>query len=151
MLPDSIELQERAGLLLTLCDKVKGIKMMEKVEKLYLQNPNLAYALSESLPDIGSVRETIFLAWTKPYLSGTASPVADFEINGRTFEIGGKNKGRKQLQEAAEGYVIKDDIEYAFKGTFSLSQKTQGSLLTWAWRENALLRTIPLWHFGFLY
>ena len=25
--------------------------------------------------------------------------------------------------------------------TFSLSQKTQGSLLTWAWRENALLRT----------
>lgn len=127
VLPDYIEFLEKAGLLLTLCDKVKGIKMMEKVEKLYLQNPNLAYALSESLPDIGSMRETIFLAWTKPFLSVTASPVSDFEINGRTFEIGGKNKGRKQLQEAAEGYVIKDDIEYAFKGT------------------------IPLWHFGFLY
>ena len=93
----------------------------------FLLYPVLAFAFSEFLPDIGSVRETIFLAWTKPYLSVTASPVSDFEINGRTFEIGGKNKGRKQLQEAAEGYVIKDDIEYAFKGT------------------------IPLWHGGFLY
>ena len=29
----------------------------------------------------------------------------------------------------------------AFLRTFSLSQKTQGSLLTWAWREIALLRS----------
>lgn len=126
-LPDYMDFLEKAGLLLSLRDKTKGMKMMEKVEKLYLQNPNLAYALSETPPDIGSVRETIFLAWTKPFFSVTASPVSDFEIDGRTFEIGGKNKGRKQLQDAAEGYVVKDDIEYAFRGT------------------------IPLWHFGFLY
>lgn len=127
VLPDYMDFLEKAGLLLSLRDRAKGMKMMEKVEKLYLQNPNLAYALSSTPPDIGSVRETIFLAWTKPFFTVTASPVSDFEIDGRTFEIGGKNKGRKQLQEAAEGYVVKDDIDYAFRGT------------------------IPLWHFGFLY
>lgn len=127
VLPDYMDFLEKAGLLLSLRDRAKGMKMMEKVEKLYLQNPNLAYALSETPPDIGSVRETIFLAWTKPFFAVTASPVSDFEIDGRTFEIGGKNKGRKQLQEAAEGYVVKDDIDYAFRDT------------------------IPLWHFGFLY
>ena len=127
VLPDYMDFLEKAGLLLSLRDKAKGMKVMEKVEKLYLQNPNLAYALSETPPDIGSVRETIFLAWTKPFFAVTASPVSDFEIDGRTFEIGGKNKGRKQLQDAAEGYVVKDNIEYAFRDT------------------------IPLWHFGFLY
>ncbi len=63
----------------------------------------------------------------KPFLAVTSSPVSDFEVNGCTFEIGGKNKGRKQLKDAAAGYVVKDDIEYAFRDT------------------------IPLWHFGFLY
>ena len=100
---------------------------VKKVEKLYLQNPNLAYALSATPPDVGSVRETLFLAWLKPFLSVTSSPISDFEVEGRTFAVGGKNKGRRQLQDAAEGYVVKDDIEYAFR------------------------QTIPLWHFGFLY
>ena len=52
-------------------------KMLEKVEKLYLQNPNLAYALSATPPDVGSVRETLFLAWLKPFLSVTSSPISD--------------------------------------------------------------------------
>ena len=126
-LPDFIELLEKAGLVQTLRNKATGMKLLEKVEKLYLQNPNLAYALSATPPDVGSVRETLFLAWLKPFLSVTSSPISDFEVEGRTFEVGGKNKGRRQLQDAAEGYVVKDDIEYAFR------------------------QTIPLWHFGFLY
>ena len=97
------------------------------MEILYLPNPNLTYALGATPPDVGSARETLFLAWLKPFLPVTSSPISDFEVEGRTFEIGGKNKGRQQLQDAAEGYVVKDDIEYAFR------------------------HTIPLWHFGFLY
>lgn len=126
-LPDFIEFLEKAGLVQSLRNKATGMKLLEKVEKLYLQNPNLAYALGATPPDVGSVRETLFLAWLKPFLPVTSSPISDFEVEGRTFEIGGKNKGRKQLQDAAEGYVVKDDIEYAFR------------------------HTIPLWHFGFLY
>lgn len=126
-IPDFIEFLEKAGLVLSLRNKATGMKLLEKVEKLYLQNPNLAYALGATPPDVGSVRETLFLAWLKPFLPVTSSPISDFVVEGRTFEIGGKNKGRQQLHDAAEGYVVKDDIEYAFR------------------------HTIPLWHFGFLY
>ncbi len=126
-LPDFIEFLEKAGLVQSLRNKATGMKLLKKVEKIYLQNPNLAYALGATPPDVGSVRETLFLAWLKPFLSVTSSPISDFEVEGRTFEIGGKNKGRQQLHDAAEGYVVKDDIEYAFR------------------------QTIPLWHFGFLY
>lgn len=126
-LPDFIEFLEKAGLVQSLRNKATGMKLLEKVEKLYLQNPNLAYALGATPPDVGSVRETLFLAWLKPFLPVTSSPISDFVVEGRTFEIGGKNKGRQQLHDAAEGYVVKDDIEYAFR------------------------HTIPLWHFGFLY
>ena len=99
-LPDYIEFLEKAGLLLTLREKTIGMKILEKVEKIYLQNPNLAYALSETLPDIGNMRENIFLAWVKPFLKVEASPVSDFETGGRTFEIGGRNKiGRASCRE----------------------------------------------------
>ena len=51
----------------------------------------------------------------------------DFEIDGRTFEIGGKNKGKKQIENADEGYVVKDDIETGYANV------------------------IPIWFFGLLY
>ncbi len=41
-----------------------------------------------------------------------SSKISAFEIDGKTFEVGGKKKGKKQIIEATEGYVIKDDIEY---------------------------------------
>ena len=76
---------------------------------------------------IGSVRETVFLSWMRVVCFVTSSAISDFEIDGRTFEIGGKNKTRQQIKQAADGYVVKDDIEYAFRNM------------------------IPLWMFGFIY
>ena len=32
------------------------------------------------------------------------SKISDFEIDGATFEIGGKKKGQKQIETAAKGY-----------------------------------------------
>ena len=55
------------------------------------------------------------------------SPVSDFLVDGRTFEIGGRKKGQKQIAEVADGYVVKDDIERGF-----------GNVL-------------PLWAFGLMY
>lgn len=43
-----------------------------------------------------------------------SSKISDFEIDGRTFEIGGKNKGNKQIENAGKGYVVKDDIETGY-------------------------------------
>jgi hypothetical protein len=128
-IPNYMHLLEKAGLLSLLSEKVKGLKQLEKIEKVYLQNPNIAYALSSNTPDKGSLRECIFFAWMRVEHQITASPVSDFESEGLTFEIGGRNKGRRQLREIAteNAYVVRDDI------------------------ERAALRNIPLWMFGFLY
>ena len=42
----------------------------------------------------------------------TASSISDFQIGNRTFEVGGKSKAKKQIMNAEEGYVVKDDIEF---------------------------------------
>ena len=40
--------------------------------------------------------------------------IVHFEIQGKTFEVGGKSKGKRQITDANEGYVVKDDIEYGY-------------------------------------
>ena len=131
-LPDYIAYLEKARLLSALREKTTGNSIMRKIDKIYLDNPNMAYALSDTEPDLGNMRETVFIAWMKDRYALTASPVSDFEIDGRTFvvggnEVGGKKKGKKQIQASMEGYVVKDDIEYAYQNI------------------------IPLWMFGFVY
>ena len=47
---------EKAQLINILRDDTHGIRLLGKVDKVYLNNPNLAYALSDSTPDIGNIR-----------------------------------------------------------------------------------------------
>ena len=126
-LPDYFDLMTRAGLVATLRDSAGGLRGLGKVEKIYLDNTNLAYALSTQTPEVGNMRETFFLNQMRVNNAVTSSPISDFLIDGRTFEIGGKKKGQKQIAEAAEGYIVKDDIETGF-----------GNIA-------------PLWAFGFNY
>lgn len=118
---------EKAGLINVLRDETHGIQLLGKVNKVYLNNPNISYVLSDSEPDVGNVRETIFLAWMKPLFNVTASSVADFKVDKYTFEVGGKKKGKKQIEGIESAFVVKDDIEYGYK------------------------EIIPLWAFGLLY
>lgn len=118
---------EKAGLLRQLKHFNDGLKTFGKVEKLYLGNTNLVYALSENKPEIGNVRETFFLSQMAVKNNVYASKISDFLINGNTFEIGGKSKGKKQIKDVDKGYVVKDDIEYGIDNI------------------------IPLWHFGLNY
>lgn len=126
-LPNYMLYLEKAGLINLLREKATGMKVLEKIEKVYLNNPNIAYALGAVQPEIGNLRETIFFSWMRIAHIVTASRISDFEIEGKTFELGGHGKGQQQIKEAAHGYVVKDDTEYAF--------------------ENQ----IPLWMFGFVY
>lgn len=57
----------------------------------------------------------------------TSSKTADFKIDDIDFEVGGKGKTSKQIQNAKKGFLVKDDIETGF------------------------LNSIPLWHFGLMY
>ena len=126
-LPDYIDYLEKARLLSALRKSTIGKKVLRKIDKLYLDNPNIAYAITDTTPDIGNIRETVFLTWLKDRTNIVASPISDFEIDGKTFELGGRGKGKRQIMTAAEGYVVKDDIEYAYDNI------------------------IPLWMFGFVY
>lgn len=118
---------EKARLLMSLRHQDDGMKNYGKPEKLYLGNTNLIYALSEGKPDVGNLRETFFLSQMQVNQEVFASKVADFLINGKTFEVGGKSKGKKQIAEVKDAFVVRDNIEYGY--------------------ENV----IPLWHFGMSY
>lgn len=113
-LPDYFDLMGRAGLISLLREPTKGVRVLGKVEKVYLDNTNLAFALTTSEPDKGNLRETFFFNQMRVNNSVFNSSVSDFLIDGRTFEIGGRNKGQKQIAEAEDGYVVKDGIETGF-------------------------------------
>lgn len=118
---------EKAQLINILRDDTKGISALGKVDKVYLNNTNLAYALSDSTPDVGNIRETVFLSLLMQTQVITSSSVSDFRIGDRTFEVGGRNKKQKQVRNVQNAYVVKDDIEYGYKNV------------------------IPLWAFGLTY
>lgn len=111
---------ERAGMVTQLRDTTGSIRGLGKVEKLYLDNTNLIYALSPEHADIGNVRETFFMNQARVMNDVTGSSISDFEINGKTFEIGGKKKGQKQIENAEEGYIVKDDIESGYANVIPL-------------------------------
>ncbi len=103
---------ERAGMIGQLRDATGGIIGLGKVEKIYLDNTNLAYVLGGNATYIGNVRETIFFNQMRVNHKVTASEVADFKIDNITFEVGGKSKGLRQIASVNDGFVVKDDIEY---------------------------------------
>lgn len=127
VLPDYFLYIEQAGMIGQLRDDTGGIRGIGKVEKVYLDNTNMAYLLGDNATDTGNIRETFFYNQTRVVTDVINSRISDFEIDGKTFEVGGKKKGNKQLSDAKEGYIVKDDIEYG-----------SGNI-------------IPLWAFGFLY
>ena len=119
----------RAGLLRLLYSDNMSIKKMQKPDKVYMDNPNLLYAISTTNVNIGTAREVFFTNQLGYRNTIEYSKLqADYTINGRyTIEVGGPSKGGKQLQGTSDGYIAADNIEYAMGNK------------------------IPLWLFGFLY
>ena len=111
---------ERAGMITQLRDSTGGIRGLGKVEKLYLDNTNLIYALAPERGDIGNIRETFFMNQTRVMNDVTSSAISDFEISGKVFEIGGRKKGQKQIESADDGYIVKDDIESGYANVIPL-------------------------------
>ncbi|NLA62351.1 MAG: ATP-binding protein [Bacteroidales bacterium] len=118
---------EEAGLIAQLRDNTGGIRGLGKVDKVYLDNTNLIFNLGDDIQNKGNIRETFFLNQTRVKHRVTSSATTDFSIGELNFEVGGRNKGQKQLKTVENGYVVKDDIESGY------------------------LNTIPLWHFGLMY
>ena len=103
---------EKAGMLAQLRTGASGLGALGKANKIYLDNTNILYCLSDGREDIGNVRETFFLNQMRVKHLVTASKVSDFEIGNITFEAGGKSKTHEQLKGIENGVIVKDDIEY---------------------------------------
>lgn len=117
---------EEAGLIAQLRDATGGIRGLGKVDKIYLDNTNLIYNLAQENSNIGNIRKTFFLNQTRIFSDVIASTVSDFLIDDITFEIGGKNKGQKQVQGVEKGFIVKDDIEFGYMNVILLWQFGMG-------------------------
>lgn len=102
---------EKAGLIGQLRDDTGGLRGLGKVEKVYLDNPNLMKVLANDIPDIGNLRETFFYNQMRVNNDVISSRDSDFCINEYTFEVGGHKKGKKQIENVKNGFVVRDDIE----------------------------------------
>ena len=103
---------EKAGMIGLLRDNTGGLRGLGKVEKVYLDNPSLMTVLAFDKPDTGSLRETFFYNQMRVQNRVLASRVSDFTIGEYTFEIGGRKKGKQQIEDVPNGFIVKDDIEY---------------------------------------
>jgi len=124
----AIKILDRAGLVNELYKDTSGIGVLTKPEKLFLNNTNLMYVLAKNNINIGNVRETFFLNQFKGLRQINLSEVSDFIIDKKyTFEIGGKNKSKKQIAKLDHAFIAKDNIGIGFGNN------------------------IPVWLFGFMY
>lgn len=124
---DYLSLLERAQLIGQLRDDTGGIRGLGKVEKVYIDNPSLMRVLSGGKTDVGNMRETFFYNQMRVKNDVISSRQSDFKIEKYTFEVGGRKKGKKQIEDIPDSFIVKDDIEFA-----------QGNI-------------IPLWAFGLNY
>ena len=132
---------EEARLTRNLYKQAAGIGILQKPDKIFLENTNLMFLFGSTRWDKGNVRET-FLANQLGYEHTIEFPEnGDFLVDKKyLIEVGGKSKTAKQLRAADDSpsgkpaksgktaaYIAADDIEYGFD------------------------KKIPLWLFGFLY
>jgi len=98
-----------------------------KPEKLLFGNTNILYTFADEFGeevDIGTARETFFTScFDKIYYSD----IGDFRVDNNIYEIGGKNKSFKQIQNIENSFLV-IDTDYTMEKN-----------------------KIALWLFGFLY
>ena len=107
----------------------KKIGKLSKPDKVYLENPNILYALTPTKAEIGTLRETFAIcSLSESHTVEYGKAQGDFKVDGKyTFEIGGRSKGFSQIAGVENSYIFADD---------------------WDMPDGAKL---PLWMLGFLY
>lgn len=102
--------------------------ILQKPEKIYLNNTNQLYAMAVEPPSKGTLREVFLCSQLETQYQLNIPKKGDFVVNGQyIFEVGGKNKTASQVADIPNSYIVKDDLQYP-----------AGDAL-------------PLWIFGFIY
>ena len=118
---------DRASLLNLLTVDLKSYKRLTCPEKIYLNNTNLMYALTDNV-NVGTLRETFFMNQLSAVGTVQAYRRGDFLVDGKyVFEVGGPDKGYGQIAGIENSFLAIDGIEYGSGNR------------------------IPLWIFGLLY
>ena len=118
---------QKANLIEIIGGNFKHKKLLNKPDKIYLENVNL-YNILCSDKNNGSIRESFFVSQMKINHHIKYSNIGDFIVDDTfIFEVGSKNKSFKQIKDIENSYVLSDDIEIGFGNK------------------------IPLWLLGFLY
>ena len=121
------DLMNKAALIRRLYSESKGMKMLNKPEKVLFNNTNIMYALSPNA-DSGTMRETFLASQISVGHSLSMPDKGDLTVDGAyTFEVGGKKKGFAQISDVKNSFVASDNIE------IGMGNK------------------VPLWLFGLLY
>lgn len=127
-LPNYLHYLDQAQLIRLIYPAGSSISILQKPEKLFLNNTNLLYTLATNEPEKGNVRETFFQSQLRVNHKVEMPLKGDFFVDDTyTFEVGGKKKSSSQLQGIGKSFVVRDDI------------------------DTPLLGIIPLWAFGLLY
>ncbi|HAC15985.1 MAG TPA: hypothetical protein DCE78_08590 [Bacteroidetes bacterium] len=121
---------QEAGIIRNMYKQAKGISRLQKPDKIFLENPNLAFTFNRETANIGTVRETFFANQLSRKHTLTYPETVDFLVDETWFcEIGGRGKSTStEVPKSGKTvWFALDGIEY-------------GSA-----------NRIPLWMFGFLY
>ena len=118
-----------AKVLNLLYSEKKRIGKLSKPDKVYLENPNILYALAPAKVEIGTLRETFAVdCLSEFHVVEYSKTQGDFKVDSKyTFEIGGRSKDFSQIAGMKDSYIFADD---------------------WDMPDGAKL---PLWMLGFLY
>ena len=127
-----LNILNETGLIALIAKNKSGTAVLKQTEKMFLDNPDLYRSITKEIgfePNIGSLREIFFIRMIQnANKSIHLSDTGDFEVSGKYFEVGGKNKDLKQIKNNLDNsFLVKDDILYGSK------------------------KEIPLFLFGFLY
>ncbi|MEI6749271.1 MAG: AAA family ATPase [Bacteroidota bacterium] len=119
---------EKAKMIKLVNQPERYISRLQKPDKIFLDNPNLFFALNPEIVNAGSLRETFALNQLAANHEVFLHEQADFLVDNKfVIEIGGKNKDNRQIRDLKNAFVFIDDIEIGNNNR------------------------IPLWLLGFLY
>jgi len=131
MVYNCLEYLNSSGLINDIYPSGRGMKLVRKPGKVYLNNTNLYHAIHGILKlegEIGGVRETFFINQVGSRHKIDLHEKGDFLIDDRyVVEVGGKGKNDDQIRGVDNSYLAIDHIEIGFG------------------------KKIPLYLFGFLY
>jgi len=114
------ELLQKADILRIIRTKKASLRSVKNA-KIFFFSPNFYYAIMKERwirdPKTGNIRESFFvsqLEGKKLYTPSSGDFLVESNEKEYVFEIGGKNKRKKQISNLENAYILRDDIEIGF-------------------------------------